>query len=114
MLDPQSMSPGSIMPSYPWLLDDNIDTAITAKMVNAMRTLGVPYADGYESRANHDLMQQAKEISSNLKSDKIETPAAKEIIALIAYMQRLGKDIKGKDDQLVENLQPAGLIRDNK
>ena len=114
MLDPQSMSPGSIMPSYPWLLDDNIDTSITANMVKAMRTLGVPYANDYESRANHDLMQQAKEISSNLKSDKIETPAGKEIIALIAYMQRLGKDIKGKDDQFVENLQPAGLIRDNK
>ena len=114
MLDPQSMSPGSIMPSYPWLLDDNIDTTITVKMVKAMRTLGVPYADNYESRANHDLMQQAKEISSNLKSDKIETPAGKEIIALIAYMQRLGKDIKGKNDQFVENLQPAGLIRDNK
>ena len=114
MLDPQSMSPGSIMPSYPWLLDDNIDTAITANMVKAMRTLGVPYAEGYESRANHDLMQQAKEISSNLKSDKIESPAGKEIIALIAYMQRLGKDIKGKNDQLVENLQPTGLIGDNK
>ncbi|HEX6180677.1 MAG TPA: cytochrome-c oxidase, cbb3-type subunit II, partial [Chitinophagaceae bacterium] len=114
MLDPQSMSPGSIMPSYPWLLDDNIDTSITAKMVKAMRTLGVPYENDYESRANHDLMQQAKEISSNLRSDKIESPAGKEIIALIAYMQRLGKDIKGKDDQFVENLQPAGLIRDNK
>lgn len=94
MLDPQSMSPGSIMPSYPWLLDDNLDTSRTPAMINAMRTLGVPYEKGYESKANTELMLQAKEIGSSLKNDKIETPSNKEIVALIAYMQRLGKDIK--------------------
>lgn len=94
MLDPQSMSPGSIMPSYPWLLDDNIDTFKTASMVRAMRRLGVPYDKGYEYKANDDLRAQAASISSSLKTDKIETPCNKEIVALIAYMQRLGKDIK--------------------
>lgn len=94
MLDPQSMSPGSIMPSYPWLLDDDIDTVKTQSMVHAMRKLGVPYDKGYEFKANDDLRSQAAGISKSLKNDKVETPANKEIVALIAYLQRLGKDIK--------------------
>lgn len=94
MLDPQSMSPGSIMPSYPWLLDNKLDTSITPSMIKAMRTMGVPYGEGYESQANRDLATQAKNIQSSLKNDKIETMSDKEIIALIAYLQRVGKDIK--------------------
>jgi cytochrome c oxidase cbb3-type subunit I/II len=38
-------------------------------------------------------MQQANGIRISLKLDKIETPANREIIALIAYLQRMGKDI---------------------
>ncbi|HCL06075.1 MAG TPA: cytochrome C oxidase Cbb3 [Chitinophagaceae bacterium] len=95
MLEPQSMSPGSIMPSYPWLLDDTIDTATTAARIRAMQTLGVPYEKGYDQIANKELMAQAEKISKNLKADKIETAASKEIIAMIAYLQRIGVDIKG-------------------
>ena len=94
MLEPQSMSPGSIMPSYAWLLDDKIDTAITPAKIRAMITLGVPYPAGYDKQANTDLMEQAKKISNKLAEDKIETPANREIIALIAYLQRMGTDIK--------------------
>jgi len=95
MLEPQSMSPGSIMPSYPWLLDDVIDTATTAARIRAMQTLGVPYEKGYDQIANKELMTQAEKISKNLKADKIETAPNKEIIAMIAYLQRIGVDIKG-------------------
>lgn len=95
MLEPQSMSPGSIMPSYPWLLDDTIDTATTAARIRAMQTLGVPYEKGYDQIANKELMTQAAKISKNLKADKIETTPNKEIIAMIAYLQRIGVDIKG-------------------
>ncbi|MFZ6025898.1 MAG: cytochrome-c oxidase, cbb3-type subunit I [Bacteroidota bacterium] len=95
MLEPQSMSPGSIMPSYPWLLDDAIDTATTAARIRAMQTLGVPYEKGYDQIANKELMAQASKISKNLKADKIETAPNKEIIAMIAYLQRIGVDIKG-------------------
>ena len=45
MYDPRSMSPGSIMPQYTWLLDDAIDTASTPAKIRAMQTLGVPYPD---------------------------------------------------------------------
>ena len=94
MLEPQSMSPGSIMPSYPWLLDDPIDTAITPAKIRAMQTLGVPYPVGYDKIANKDLMQQAQKIAKSLATEKIETDSDKEIIALIAYLQRVGTDIK--------------------
>ncbi len=94
MDDPTSMSPGSVMPAYPWLLDDNLDTSSTRAKIRAMQKLGVPYPDGFQDKANEDLMQQANTIVESLKKDKIETPAHKEIIALIAYLQRIGKDIK--------------------
>ncbi len=94
MMEPSLMSPGSIMPSYGWLLDDAIDTASTPAKIRAMQKLGVPYPEGYDQQANKDLMAQANGIRNNLKMDKIQTPSDKEIIALIAYLQRLGKDIK--------------------
>ena len=44
--------------------------------------------------ANDDLEKQAAEITANLKTDGIEVAPDAEIIALISYLQRLGKDIK--------------------
>ena len=95
MLDPTSMSPGSIMPSYVWLLDTELDTSRTGNMIRAMRKLGVPYPDGYGAdQAGKDLAAQEATIGAALKADKIQTGRNKEIVALIAYLQRLGKDIK--------------------
>ena len=94
MLEPQSMSPGSIMPSYAWMHDDPIDTASTPAKIRAMQTMGVPYPEGFDQKANADLMAQANMVRDRLKADKISTPANKEIIALIAYLQRVGTDIK--------------------
>ncbi|MBS1750767.1 MAG: cytochrome-c oxidase, cbb3-type subunit I [Bacteroidetes bacterium] len=94
MDDPTSMSPGSVMPTYSWLLDDNLDTTTTGAKIRAMQKLGVPYPEGYDKIANAELSAQAASIRESLKKDKIETPANKEIIALIAYLQRIGKDIK--------------------
>ena len=96
MMEPSLMSPGSIMPRYGWLLDNDLDTASTPAKIRAMQTLGVPYDKGYDKQANKDLMTQANSIRISLKMDKIETPANKEIVALIAYLQRLGKDIKAE------------------
>jgi cytochrome c oxidase cbb3-type subunit I/II len=96
MYDPRSMSPGSIMPQYVWLLDNDLDTASTGAKIRAMTILGVPYPDGYDKIANKDLIIQEETIQNNLKKDKIETPGNKEIIALIAYLQRIGIDIKAQ------------------
>ena len=95
MLDPTTISPGSIMPTYPWLLDNDLDTASTSAKIRAMQTLGVPYPEGFDAKANQALMQQADSIAGNLKKDGIATASNKEIVALIAYLQRIGTDIKG-------------------
>ncbi|QHS55287.1 cytochrome-c oxidase, cbb3-type subunit I [Mucilaginibacter sp. 14171R-50] len=94
LTDPRLMSPGSIMPEYGWLLTQKLDTATTAAKIRAMQTLGVPYPQGYEKVANADLEKQAKEIADNLNTDHIKVKKDKEIIAIIAYLQRLGTDIK--------------------
>lgn len=94
MLDPRSMAQQSIMPSYEWMLDNELDTSTTAAKIRAMITLGVPYPKDYDKIANADLIKQENEIVENLKRDKIETMPNREIVAMIAYLQRLGKDIK--------------------
>ena len=97
MLEPESMSPGSIMPAYEAMFHRNLDTTTTASKIKTMITLGVPYPENYELYANKDLMKQAKEIADDLKKADIEVMKEKEIIALIAYLQRLGTDIKGEN-----------------
>ncbi len=94
--EPGAISTGSVMPSYSFLIDDNIDTASTPLKINAMRTLGVPYEANYANKANADLMLQAKFISDDLQKEGIKVAPNKEIIALIAYLQRLGTDITKK------------------
>lgn len=96
LLDPQTMSPGSIMPPYEWLIDQQLDTTTTISKINAMRTLGVPYALDYEHLANSDLQKQAKAITEDLKQGNVRVQSDREIIAIIAYIQRLGKDIRTK------------------
>ncbi|MBS1938606.1 MAG: cytochrome-c oxidase, cbb3-type subunit I [Bacteroidetes bacterium] len=94
MLDPTSMSPGSLMPAYPHLFADVLDTSTTRRKVEAMITLGVPYAKDFPAKANADLAAQSEKIAANLKKGGIDAVADREIIALIAYLQRVGTDIK--------------------
>jgi len=96
MYDPTTMSPGSIMPTYPWLLENELDNSSLKAKISALRTVGVPYPAGYEEKAEAELKAQADAIVESLKKDKIQTSANKEIIALIAYLQRVGTDIKVK------------------
>ena len=94
MYEPTSMSPGAIMPNYPWLIENDLDTSLTGAKIRAMQTLGVPYPEGYDKIANKEAMKQAGKIAANLAGDGIKTTSNKEIIALVAYLQRLGTDIK--------------------
>lgn len=96
MLAPDAVSTGSIMPAYPWLFEQIIDKNQTTKKITALRIVGVPYEEGYEAIANEQLDKQALEIVTNLKEDGIEVMPEAEIVALIAYLQRLGRDIKGE------------------
>lgn len=98
MYDPRAESPGSIMPAYPWLINKTLDVSSLEAKISAMRTLGVPYPEGYEKQALADLKTQAERIAGELKADGIRNAQNdKEIIALIAYLQRLGTDIMAKE-----------------
>lgn len=96
MEDPTSMSPGSIMPAYPFMLTNVLDLDYTASKIRAMQMLGVPYPKGYDKIANEDVKKQAESIQADLAKNGIKISADREIIAMIAYLQRLGTDIKAK------------------
>jgi cytochrome c oxidase cbb3-type subunit I/II len=96
MLDPTITSPGSIMPAYPWLIEQDLDKSTTPAKIRAMQILGVPYPTGFDQEAIAHLENQANEIAKDLNSNQIKVSADKEIIAMIAYLQRLGTDIKVK------------------
>ncbi len=96
MREPSAMSPGSIMPAYGWLYEQNLNTSQTKDKLAAMKQLGVPYSDIKVQHAVQDLEAQAKGIQAQLATEKIKIGADKEIIALIAYLQRLGTDISKK------------------
>lgn len=100
MIDPEIMSPGSIMPNYAFMAEHDLDISTLPEKIRVMQKLGVPYPTGYDNLAATDLQKQANEISADLKATGISVESRKEIIAIIAYMQRLGKDIKA--DKIVE------------
>ena len=117
MKSPIVTSPGSIMPSFTWLYDDVLDIEHTEGKIITMRKLGVPYAAGYESQAVADLKAQAEKITADLKTAGLDTPPDREIVAVIAYLQRLGVDIKsqpatpGASAQPVASATMAGGVR---
>jgi cytochrome c oxidase cbb3-type subunit I/II len=96
MIDPTSMSPGSIMPAYPHLADDALDLSDLPAKIAALRTLGTPYARDFEQYAIGNAQEQAQIIAKNLTAQGVNEPGleGKEIVAIIAYLQRLGTDIK--------------------
>ena len=116
MWDPQSTSSGSIMPGYKWLFDNKaLDISDLEGKMRVMQKLGVPYTDGEIARARQTLFDQALQIEKNLHSDpdfsksyaqsqqkadargeKFIPMHQREIVAMIAYIQRLGTDIKVK------------------
>ena len=108
MEDPRSTSPGSIMPKYGWLLTQKLDTNSLAPRITALRKVGVPYPANFEEQALADLKLQSEQIVSNLKAGGIEAQPDREIIALIAYMQRLGIDIKAPVTQPLQTTEAPG------
>jgi len=118
--DPQSTSSGSIMPSYKWLIKNKLDKSMTEKKMRAMVSLGVPYTEEDISRAQAWMDEQGAAIQQNLyndpdfvtsyEADKENAQSSgqefvemkdREVVALIAYLQRLGTDIKVKEESEV-------------
>jgi cytochrome c oxidase cbb3-type subunit I/II len=96
MMDPTSMSPGSIMPAYPWLFDEKLDNSTLPAKIRVLQKLGTPYPAGFDKLAVADAETQARGVAAALKTEDIEVKSDREIVALIAYLQRLGTDIKVK------------------
>jgi cytochrome c oxidase cbb3-type subunit I/II len=95
MRNPGGTSPGSIMPNYPWLLTQKLDLSPLPARLKALRAVGVPYTDADIAEAIPRVESQQKNIVVNLAVGSVtNAPADREIIALIAYLQRVGSDIK--------------------
>ena len=95
-LKPQEMNPTSIMPPYPWLFSNEVKMSDIPAKIKVMQTLGVPYSKGFEDKAIAEYKKQAEEIVAELKASGVEVKSTKEVIAMIAYMHKLGKDISPK------------------
>ena len=97
MARPDSMTPGSIMPRYPHLLTSPFDTSLIGAKMRALRSLGVPYSQGEIDTAEVAMRTQAAVIAAEVALQQGPTGLDdKEIIALTAYLQRLGTDIRWK------------------
>lgn len=113
MYDPQSTSSGSIMPSYKWMITNKLNTSDIEKKLTVLSKLGVPYSDEDIEYALASMEEQAEAIVENLYGDpdfvrtyegeksyaeenglEFVEMKDREIVALIAYLQRLGTDIK--------------------
>ncbi len=93
LVDPQQLNEESVMPPYPWLAENKLDISNTASKINVMRTLGVPYDEGFADQAVAELKKQAAKIGQGLRDANIQVEDDTEIIAVIAYLQRLGTDV---------------------
>ncbi len=99
--DPRTTSPNSLMPKYDWLLRWKIEDADIAAKMKALRKLGVPYSDQEIENASQNLKSQAKEISERLLNQgQIQGVEDREVVAIIAYLQRLGRDAISSEELL--------------
>ena len=76
LYNPRNVVPESKMPAYPWLVENKLDGKNTAKKLEAMRTLGVPYTD------------------EDIAGAKDAVKGKTEMDALVAYLQVLGTSLK--------------------
>ncbi len=94
--DPTSLSKGSIMPTYKWFPENEINLEETPAKIRAMQALGVPYPEGYDNKAVPDLKAQGQTISDELKAGGITVSPTSEMVAVIAYLHKMGRDITVK------------------
>ncbi len=91
MEDPRSISLGSNMPNYPWLYQHPLDVAALYSKIAVQRQLGVPYPTWTDAEIAAEVDRQAKAIAADLRASDAYVKSDREIIALIAYLQKLGK-----------------------
>jgi len=95
MIDPRATSPGSNMPSYAHLAQNRVDLATTANKLRALQAVGVPYTTRQIASAEADARRAGTEIATDLHGNGAEVAADSELVAVIAYLQRLGRNPTG-------------------
>jgi len=91
MRDPRELSPGSTMPNYPWLYTQRTDVASLESKLGVQRLLGVPMPPMDKEQIKLAVAKQSEEIAADLKTAGANAEPDREIIALISYLQKLGK-----------------------
>jgi cytochrome c oxidase cbb3-type subunit I/II len=92
LVDPRAVTPGSTMPPYPHLVDRRVDLAATGGKMRALRAAGVPYEDRAIDRAAAAALAEARTIAAELRqTGGVDVAPDSEMVALIAYLQRLGQ-----------------------
>lgn len=93
MIDPRVVTPKSIMPAYPWLVRDKLDLSLLRKKLSVMQSLGVPYSNTDVKNAVELAEAQAHDIAVSLEAQGAPKGSEdKELIALISYLQSLGRN----------------------
>lgn len=95
MMDPRSISEGSNMPPYAFMAEGKIDYSRTSQKLSAMKAVGVPYTKEQIASAAADARRQADAITKDLADNGATVAADTEIVAIIAYLQRLGRKDAG-------------------
>jgi cytochrome c oxidase cbb3-type subunit I/II len=90
MMDPRSTSPGSNMPPYPWLYEKDTDIRSLPKRIAVQRRLGVPYPAMTRDEIEQGAREQAVQLADRLRTEGLYIEPGKEVVALIAYLQKLG------------------------
>lgn len=107
-MDPTSTSPGSIMPAYPWFNEKTVNVDQLAPKIRTLQRLGVPYPEGFDEEAADHYRQQAEQIVEGLEESGHQTTWDSHMVAIIAYMQRLGIDIQGEPTEAVQSMMQSG------
>lgn len=122
MWNPRQTSDGSIMPRYPWIVDNTLDTELTMDKLQALAAIGVPYEgdDFDQEKVFAGMDKQAQEIEARIfnespdlkdlyakkqakEGDNFVPLHKREIVALIAYLQRLGTDLSSEETETASN-----------
>ena len=94
LIEPRDLEPRSNMPAFAFMTEWELDLSLTQRKLEVLRRLGHPYSDAEIERAREDAEAQAAGIVASLRRDGIqidEAGARSEAIALIAYLQSLGR-----------------------
>ncbi len=90
LMDPRSMSPGSNMPNFAWMAESPFDQKALPAKIAVMTTLGVPYPVMEATEIKMKALEQGVAIAKNLSDEGIVVMPDKQIVAVIAYLQKLG------------------------